>query len=135
VKRPILIVLLLVAAALGATMLYIARPDPGAAPALSERRPAGPSEEMMRAMDRMHEAMAKAPMTGDIDRDFVAMMVPHHQSAVEMARIYLRNGHDSELRRLSENIVASQEAEIRRMRGRFSAPADHSAPAAAPVGH
>lgn len=73
---------------------------------------------MMTAMDRMHSDMNSVQMTGDIDRDFTALMIPHHQSAVEMARAYLRSGRDPELRRLSEAIVASQEAEIRLMRGR-----------------
>lgn len=85
---------------------------------------------MMAAMDRMHAEMNSAPMSGDIDRDFTALMIPHHQSAVEMARVYLRSGRDPELRRLSESIIASQEAEIRQM-GRRQPP-----PAASPhAGH
>lgn len=79
--------------------------------------------EMMAAMDRMHSEMNSVQMTGDIDRDFTALMVPHHQSAVEMARAYLQVGRDPELRRLSEAIIASQEAEIRLMRGRRPAAA------------
>ncbi len=78
---------------------------------------------MMGAMHRMHEATSQIPMTGDVDRDFVALMIPHHQSAVEMARAYLQSGRDPELRRLSENIIASQEAEIDQMRGRAPPPA------------
>lgn len=87
-------------------------------------------------MHRMHEAADKAPMTGDIDRNFVALMVPHHQSAVEMARVYLQHGKDPELRRLSENIIASQEAEIRQMNGRGTVPAgEGKADGAAHTGH
>jgi uncharacterized protein (DUF305 family) len=71
----------------------------------------------------MHEATNAIPMTGDIDRDFVALMVPHHQSAVEMARVYLKHGKNPELRRLSENVIASQEAEIHQLRGRGAVPA------------
>jgi uncharacterized protein (DUF305 family) len=85
---------------------------------------------MMGAMDRMHSEMNSIPLTGDIDRDFVALMVPHHRSAVEMARAYLASGRDPELRRLSESIIASQEAEIRQMRDRRPA-----APAGAHSGH
>jgi hypothetical protein len=84
--------------------------------------PAGAeTAEMMAAMDRMHGEMNSVRMTGDIDRDFTALMIPHHQSAVEMARAYLKSGRDPELRRLSEKLIAAQEAEIRRMRGRAAA--------------
>ncbi len=63
-------------------------------------------------------------------------MVPHHQSAVEMARVYLQHGKDPELRRLSENIIASQEAEIRQMNGRGTVPAgEGKADGAAHTGH
>jgi uncharacterized protein (DUF305 family) len=134
-KRPVLILLVLVAAILGASMLYLAQRDHGRADSPSAASP-GPSGAMMGAMHRMHEATNKVPMTGDIDRDFVALMVPHHQSAVEMARIYLRHGKDPELRRLSENVVASQEAEIRQMNalGTDAAPSA-GAPAANEIGH
>ncbi len=66
----------------------------------------------------MHAEMNGMQMTGNIDQDFVAMMVPHHQSAVEMARAYLAEGKDPALRRLAQNVIASQEAEIRHMRQR-----------------
>ena len=79
--------------------------------------------EMMSAMDRMHGAMNRVRMTGDLDRDFTALMIPHHQSAVEMAQVYLKSGRDPELRRLSERIIAAQQAEIRQMSIRSSAPA------------
>jgi len=90
--------------------------DPGAAA----------TSAMMTAMDRMHSDMNSVQMTGDIDRDFTALMVPHHQSAVQMARAYLQTGRDPELRRLAENIIASQEAEIRQMRGRAPAAGAHA---------
>ena len=75
---------------------------------------------MMDAMDRMHVDMNATKVTGNIDRDFVAMMVPHHHSAVEMAQVYLRQGRDPELRRLAEQIIRSQNEEIRFMRSRNS---------------
>ncbi|HEX8482598.1 MAG TPA: DUF305 domain-containing protein [Allosphingosinicella sp.] len=126
-RRPLILLLILLAAALGATLFYCLRHgEDQAAPAPTAP---GPSAAMMGAMHRMHEGVSKTPMSGDIDRDFVALMVPHHQSAVEMARVYLQHGRDPELRRLSENIVASQEAEIRQMRGRHPVPAG-PAPAA-----
>lgn len=67
------------------------------------------------AMTRMHQAMA-APGTGDPDRDFAAMMIPHHQGAIEMAEIELRFGRDERLRRLAQGIIVEQRQEIAVMR-------------------
>ncbi len=67
-------------------------------------------------MAAMQREMAAAAMTGDADRDFVAMMVPHHASAIAMARTELRYGHSPELRRLAGSIVADQQREITQMR-------------------
>ena len=72
---------------------------------------------MMTAMDKMSRDMAAAPMTGDADRDFTAMMIPHHQGAIDMARYELANGKDPALRRLARDIVAAQEKEIAAMKG------------------
>ena len=66
------------------------------------------------AMKRMMEAMT-VPPTGDIDRDFVAMMTPHHQGAMDMAVIYLRHGRNEPLRRLAQEIVVTQQQEIAAM--------------------
>lgn len=54
------------------------------------------------AVARMHIAMAAAKPTGDPDRDFAAMMIPHHQGAIDMAEIQLRFGRDERLRRLAQ---------------------------------
>ena len=70
----------------------------------------------MAAMTRMNAAMAAAPMTGDADRDFVAMMIPHHRGAIEMAELELAHGHDPRLRRLAQEIVVTQDSEIQVMR-------------------
>lgn len=67
------------------------------------------------ANDAMMKGMEVKP-TGDADHDFVAMMLPHHQGAVEMARVELRYGKDPELRRLAAAIVKAQEIEIGTMR-------------------
>jgi hypothetical protein len=71
--------------------------------------------EMHQSMMRMHAAMAGAP-TGNIDADFVAMMVPHHQGAIDMARIQLRYGHNEQLRRIAQEIIVEQQQEIDVMR-------------------
>jgi uncharacterized protein (DUF305 family) len=74
---------------------------------------------MQAAMAAMHRDMAAAPMAGDPDRDFLAMMIPHHAGAVEMARLVLVHGRDPLVRRLAEEIIASQSAEIAAMEGRL----------------
>ena len=73
----------------------------------------------MSSMDRMHAEMNETTMTGDVDADFLTMMVPHHRSAVEMAQVYLRDGRDPELRKLAEKIVSSQHEEIRYMQSKL----------------
>jgi uncharacterized protein (DUF305 family) len=67
------------------------------------------------AMNRMMADMTIKP-TGDVDRDFVAMMVPHHQGAIEMAKAELKYGHNEQLRRLAQEIVVTQQQEIPVMR-------------------
>jgi uncharacterized protein (DUF305 family) len=67
------------------------------------------------AMNKMMADMTIKP-TGDVDRDFVAMMVPHHQGAVDMAKAELKYGHNEQLRRLAQEIVVTQQQEITVMR-------------------
>jgi len=76
----------------------------------------GPSSKaFMAANDRMHADMAM-PMTGDADVDFVRGMIPHHQGAIDMARIVLEHGKDAEIRKLAEGVIQAQEAEIAMMK-------------------
>ena len=67
------------------------------------------------AMKKMMLGMDVRP-TGDADRDFVAMMVPHHEGAIEMARALLRYGHNEKVRRLAQEIIVDQQDEIAAMR-------------------
>lgn len=67
------------------------------------------------ANDKMHKDMDIA-FTGDADADFARGMIPHHQGAVDMAKIVLQYGKDPEIRKLAEDVVRSQETEIKFMR-------------------
>ena len=66
---------------------------------------------MMQAMERMHKDMTIVP-SGDPDRDFAAMMIPHHQGAVDMAKVELQFGKNPVLRRLAQGIIVEQLQEI-----------------------
>jgi len=67
------------------------------------------------AMSKMMAGMASKP-AGDVDRDFVAAMVPHHQGAIEMAQAELRHGRNEHLRRIAQEIIVDQTQEIAAMR-------------------
>jgi hypothetical protein len=73
------------------------------------------SQQMTESMERMDRAMMEATMTGDADRDFAAMMIPHHQGAIDMARIQLTFGKDPVMRRLAQEIIITQQSEIEAM--------------------
>src|SRR6185312_681731 len=85
--------------------------------ALAQEHHDSPADEaLMSGMDKMNHDMDAAPMTGDADHDFVAMMIPHHQGAVDMAEAELKYGKDPAMRRLARDIVAAQKKEIAMMR-------------------
>jgi hypothetical protein len=66
-------------------------------------------------MNKMMADMTIKP-TGDVDRDFVAMMVPHHQGAIDMAKAELKYGRNEQLRRIAQEIIVTQQQEIPVMR-------------------
>jgi hypothetical protein len=80
------------------------------------------------AMTKMMDDMAIKP-SGDIDRDFVAMMSPHHQGAIDMAISELRYGKNEQLRRIAQEIIVDQMQEIAAMKLAIGEPATDTAPA------
>ena len=79
------------------------------------------------AMTRMMAAMKIKP-SNDVDRDFVALMVRHHQGAIDMAEAELSYGHNELLRRLAQEIIATQEQQIAVMRHALGEPLPPSVP-------
>ena len=63
------------------------------------------------AMMKMDQDMMKG-MTGNPDRDFAMMMIPHHQGAIDMAKIQLQHGKDTELKKMAQEAITKQEKEI-----------------------
>ncbi len=115
-------------ALLGLGMAVFAIALVSAAPSLST----GPAEASFlaksnAAMARMMAAMKIKP-SNDLDRDFVAMMVPHHQGAIDMAEAELSYGHNEPLRRLAQEIIVTQEQEIAAMLRALGEPLPASVP-------
>jgi hypothetical protein len=117
-RRPLL--------ALGMAVFAIALVSAAASPST------GPEEASFlarndTAMTRMMAGMQIKP-SNDVDRDFVAMMVPHHQGAIDMAEAELSYGHNEPLRGLAQEIIATQEQEIAAMRRALGEPLPPSVP-------
>jgi len=83
--------------------------------------------ENVSAMTKMMIDMGIRP-SGDVDSDFVAMMVPHHQGAIEMAQAELSYGHNERLRRMAQEIIVTQQQEIAAMRLALGQPLPPSIP-------
>ena len=91
------------------------------APAMAASVPAGPfvidsakssGELLDQSMAVMSRDMKQAPMSGNPDHDFATMMIPHHQGAIDMAKVELVHGKNPVLRRLAQEIIVTQRSEI-----------------------
>jgi Domain of unknown function (DUF305) len=94
-----------------------ARPAPQQTPRL-DRGNAAVSPEwhaLQESMEKMHAAMMSAGSSADSDKDFVRLMLPHHQAALDMARTELMYGNDPQMRRLAQEIITDQQSEIELM--------------------
>lgn len=88
----------------------------GAAPAANAAGADDPATAAyMAANEKMHADMA-IEFSGDPDADFVRGMIPHHQGAIDMAKVVLEHGSDPEIRELAEGVISAQEEEIEMMK-------------------
>jgi len=71
--------------------------------------------ETAASMAKMHAAMASVEPSGHSDVDFVKLMLPHHQAAIDMARTQLKYGNDPQMRRLAQEVIIDQQSEIELM--------------------
>jgi Domain of unknown function (DUF305) len=98
----------LVAAQTGITRVH---DQPGIRSEADDPHWSGPVGSMM----KMHDDMSAIARTGNADADFVRLMLPHHQAAIDMARVQLLYGKDPQMRRLAQEIIADQQLEIELM--------------------
>ena len=68
--------------------------------------------ELNATMHKMHMAMAAVERSGNADVDFVRLMLPHHQGAIDMAKVQILYGKDPQMRRLAQEIITDQQSEI-----------------------
>ena len=83
---------------------------------VDEKRAADPNWSALNSsMEKMQAAMASVKPSGNSDIDFVALMLPHHQAAIDMAKAELLYGKDPQMRRLAQEIITDQQSEIELM--------------------
>jgi uncharacterized protein (DUF305 family) len=110
----LLLVAAFMAAAPGLALAQSAQPD--AMKGMAMKSAASPADQaFMESMQAMMKNMNVRP-TGKPDQDFVLMMMPHQQGAIDMAKVELRYGKDPELLKLAGDIVTAQEKEIAEMK-------------------
>jgi uncharacterized protein (DUF305 family) len=102
-RMALMVITLVIALTFAAAWVFAANADEAAFLAENEA-----------AMSKMMAAMAVKP-SGDVDKDFVATMVPHHQGAIEMAQAQIRHGRNEQLRRIAQEIIVEQTQEIAAM--------------------
>jgi uncharacterized protein (DUF305 family) len=83
---------------------------------MSMKPAASPADKAFAASMKTMMADMNVKPTGRPDKDFALMMIPHHQGAIDMAKVELQYGTDPELRQLATDIVAAQEKEIAQMK-------------------
>ena len=113
---------------IAATVLTVLDPSSTVAAPKEDIGAAAFVQENNVAMDKMMTDMAIKP-SGDVDRDFAAMMIPHHQGAIDMALAELRHGNNEQLRRIAQEIIVEQQQEIDAMHLAVGQPLSLPAPA------
>lgn len=73
-------------------------------------------EGMMQTMTSMKEKMGNTKLTGDFDNDFAALMIEHHQGAVEISEMELAKGSDEEMKKMAQTMVADHKSEIKKLK-------------------
>lgn len=97
----------------------------------SEHADMAARNEMKAAMERMHASMTNMKMMDmahHADHDFAMMMVPHHQAAIDMAKVELKYGHDTKMRKMAAKMIKDQQKEIAEMNAWMKANPHSSAP-------
>jgi hypothetical protein len=118
-KRLNRAILLLIAAAAALTILSIGLVRAGvqSGTLVNDTQPTADPDwsELIASMDKMHMAMEVVKRSGNSDVDFVRLMIPHHQAAIDMAKTQLLYGKDLQMRRLAQEIITDQQLEIELM--------------------